>query len=74
MGLFTKTDPQIEYRKQAIKEATQHKFKNMDDYSLIMAMLLEMDAGQNQVLANSLLGDEAMKRCKFNPYVEDIKY
>ena len=51
-----------------------NKFENMTNEQLIMAMLLEVDSGNDQYLAmDTVLGKEAIKRSGYNPFDgEDI--
>ena len=62
-------DPMEEARMRARTETHQRKCAAMTDTQLIMAMLLEHDAGDTQLLTDdTVLGAEAMKRCGHNPY------
>ena len=51
-----------------------YKFENMTNEQLIMAMLLEIDSGNDQYLVmDTVLGKEAIKRSGYNPFDgEDI--
>ena len=67
MGLFSESDQDKRARER--KEAREAAVAaEMQEHQLIMAMILELDAGFNQALADHPLGNEAIKRCGYDPY------
>lgn len=72
MGLFKNFTRDIKARDEAFRKAKEdaEKASQMTSEQLIMAMILELDAAQHQILCRHPLGDEAIKRCDHDPYLQ----
>ena len=68
MGLFTESE-QDRFEREREESKLKLSASKMTDEQLILAMILEIDSADNQILAEHPFGIEASKRCGYNPYI-----